>query len=137
MNALVSLLGMVAGATAAIWIDREYTAQYGQRIKISDTNTLTITPGAMASAALALGAAFLPGGSRVVAFAAGLAGGGLVYEGAKLAEDQVLPLLGSPKTVPSTSLSSAAAVPAMSAGFRRGIPSWQTRQTLRHFGRAA
>jgi hypothetical protein len=137
MNALVSLLGMIAGATAAIWLDREYTGEYGQKIKISDTNTLTITPGAMASAALALGAAFMPGSSKIVAFFGGLAGGGLVYEGAKLAEDQVLPLLGSPKTVPSTSISTTAPVPAMAAGFRRGIPTWQTRQALRHFGQAA
>jgi hypothetical protein len=127
---------MILGATAAIWIDREYTAEYGQKIKISDTNTLTITPGAMASAALALGAAFLPGMGKWSALLAGFAGGGVVYEGAKLAEDQILPLLGSPKTVPSTSVTSAAPVAAMAAGFR-GVPNWQTRHNLRHFGRAA
>src|SRR5215470_16545935 len=118
MLSAASLLGMIAGATAAIYIDREYTAQYGTKVKLSDTNTLTITPGLMGSAALALGAMFLPGGKAWVAALVGVAGGGLVYEGAKLAEDQILPLLGSPKTVPSTSaLNAGAAVPAMAAGY--------------------
>jgi len=125
---------MIAGATAAIWVDREYTAQYGAKVKLSDTNTLTITPGLMGSAALALGAMFLPMGG-FGAFAAGFAGGGLVYEGAKLAEDQILPLLGSPKTVPSTNaMNSGAPVAAMSAG---RVPGWQVRQNLRHFRAAA
>lgn len=135
-SALASLAAMIAGGAAAIYVDREYGAEYSQKIKLSDTNTLTITPGAMGAAALLVGLAFVPGSSPMLkGVVAGLAGGAAVYEGANLVEDQIFPLLGMPKnSVTGPQLPQAAA--AQTAGYLRGVPRWQTSAALRSLGRA-
>lgn len=133
---LASLAAQIAGGAAAIYVDREYGAEYSQKIKLSDTNTLTITPGAMGAAALLLGLAFVPGsaGPMLKSVLAGLAGGALVYEGANLVEDQVFPLLGMPKnSVTGPQIPAGAA--ATTAGRLRGVPRWQTSAALRSLGR--
>lgn len=134
-STLASLAAMIAGGAGAIYVDREYGAEYSQKIKLSDTNTLTITPGAMGAAALLVGLAFVPGGSTTFkAVLAGLAGGALVYEGANLVEDQVFPLLGMPKnSVTGPQLPAA----QQTAGYLRGVPRWQTNAALRSLGRVS
>lgn len=89
MNVLATLGSQVAGAAAAIYVDRNFP-EYEQQI-----GSFTVTPGLIAGVVLAVGAATV--GSKLPASARGVianaAGGMLVYEGAKLAEDKVLPLL--------------------------------------------
>lgn len=138
-SSFASLAAMIAGGAAAIYVDREYGAEYSQKIKLSDTNTLTITPGAMGAAALLVGLAFVPGSSPMLkSVLTGLAGGAAVYEGANLVEDQLFPLLGMPKqsvTGPQIPANSTQA-PMMAAGqFPRGVPRWQTNAALRSLGR--
>lgn len=134
---VASLAAQIAGGAAAIYVDREYGAEYSQKIKLSDTNTLVITPGAMGAAALLVGLAFVPGSSNAMlkSVLAGLAGGALVYEGANLVEDQVFPLLGMPKSS-LTGPQIPAGTPA-TAGRLRGVPRWQTKAALRSLGRTA
>ena len=134
-NALASLAAMIAGGAAAIYVDREYGAEYSQKIKLSDTNTLTITPGAMGAAALLVGLAFVPGSRPMLkGVVAGLAGGAAVYEGANLVEDQLFPLLGMPKNaVTGPQIPPAAPV---ARHFPRGVPRWQTSAALRSLGPA-
>lgn len=136
-SSLASLAAMIAGAAAAIYVDREYGAEYSQKIKLSDTNTLTVTPGAMGAAALLVGLAFVPGSSNAMlrGVLTGLAGGAAVYEGANLVEDQVFPLLGMPKNAVTGPQIAPAGTPA-AAGRLRGVPRWQTSAALRSLGRA-
>lgn len=131
---LASLVAPIAGGALAIYVDREFGAEYSQKIKLSDTNTLVITPGAMGAAALLVGLAFVPGSSSAMlkSALAGLASGALVYEGANLVEDQLFPLLGMPKNA----VTGPQIPPATVAGRLRGVPRWQTNAALRAMGRA-
>lgn len=134
-SALASLLAPIAGGAAAIYIDREFGAEYSQKIKLSDTNTLTITPGAMGAAALLVGLAFVPGSGMLKPALAGIAAGMAVYEGANLIEDQVFPLLGMPKNAVT---GPQIPPPAQAtAGRLRGVPRWQTNASLRALGRVS
>lgn len=87
MNLLPKLLTNIAGGAGAAALDR-YKPEWTQHV-----GGVAITPGAMAGVGVALALALklpIPGKEIL----AELAGGALVVEGVKLAEDQVLPMLG-------------------------------------------
>lgn len=103
---IATLLTQVAGGAGAAALDRykpEWTYHVGGTVSgwgaAGDPSGVSITPGLMASVGLAALLAFLPGkitgdqskGWKL--FAANLAGGGLVVEGVKLAEQKVVPYI--------------------------------------------
>ena len=99
MDLLGTLATQIAGGAAASYADREFP-QYAQKIPGTD---VTVSVGALASLGVAVGLAILPGktsSSMWKQVLANMAGGGLVYEGTKLAEQQLLPMLSSSQPTP-------------------------------------
>lgn len=91
-NVFAQLALMTAGAAGAIALDQSMP-QYAQNL-----GGVRVEPGAMLGAALTVGLALMPKGGNgtgknIRAGVASLAGGMLVYEGSKLAEAYVLPMI--------------------------------------------
>jgi hypothetical protein len=122
VNLFTQLALQVAGGAAASYADREWGPAHNQHFDIGTTR-IEITVGAMGAIAgallLALGVP-LPG--RVVL--ANLVGGALVYEGTKLAETKLLPLLEG-TTAPQPPVLNAPAVQGYGAfGYGNPYPSY-------------
>lgn len=88
-------LGLAGGASAAVF-DRVAPREWTQTIGADPAKPgsgVTVTPGAIASGVIALGAmVFGKGGTAAKVFGS-LATGGLVYEGVKAADQSLLPQL--------------------------------------------
>lgn len=132
MNIFASIATQVVGGAAASYLDQtkpEWTQHVGG---------VAITPGAIAAAGVMLGLAFLPGGSGATAPAwklvlANLAGGAFVYEGVKLANEQILPMLQGHTAAlqypPGTVLPNGQVVqgmPYVGAAPQLGYPGWRS-----------
>jgi hypothetical protein len=138
---LLPALGLqITGGAGAAMLDRakpDWTYHVGGA---ADPNSVAITPGAMGAAALALLLALSGGGTSKVKLALGnLAGGALVYEGVKLAEQQVIPRIEaymSPTAAPQVPAGTAPATHGLPWGQRPLYPH-EVAQTLRQYGRAA
>lgn len=141
MKLLPTLLSQITGGVAASYVDRakpEWTRHVAG---------IAISPGAIASIGTAIALALLPGsiaGSTVKSVLANMAGGGLVYEGVKLAEAEILPRL--PAGFPgSTALPAGASPMMMTAGagamfpyaYRPMATDYELQQALARYRRAA
>lgn len=171
MDLIPQLLTQIAGGAGASALDKmkpEWVLNVGGTktgFGVEGTpDGIAITPGAMASIALAALLAFMPGKAMGPAaptwkvLLANLAGGGLVYEGVKLAEQEIIPrietAMGKPlgPAAPPALMYGVNGVPGygFSAPFRampyvghlpeqaqRGYTQYEIQQGLAQFNRAA
>jgi hypothetical protein len=89
----LAVLGLIGGGAAKM-LDR-HVEQPSYDLKVSETRTIKLMPGAIASVALATGLALLPG-SNATGVRAGLAAmslGGVAVEGTDIFKDHVFPAL--------------------------------------------
>lgn len=150
MGLLPSLLTQIVGGAGASAVDRYYP-NLTWRVGASPTDPgVSITPGAMAAVGTAVVLAVLPGkasASMAKLFFANLAGGALVYEGVKLAEDQILPRLegrpvgmsalpgGAPGTLPPATQGVGAHL--YPYAYRPTATDYEIQNALAHYRRAA
>jgi hypothetical protein len=146
MNLLAQLATQIAGGASAAALDRA-KPEWTRHVGASATSAgVAITPGAMAAVGLALVLALLPGsaGSATAPMwkkiAANLAGGGLVYEGVKIAELEVLPRI---QTAPAPPQIAPTPLPAATHGvgnlpyYGHTITDYELAQALGSYRRAA
>jgi hypothetical protein len=148
MNLIPMLITQIAGGAGASTIDRmkpEWTLNVGGKttgfgMPDPDPASVQIAPGALASIALAAVVAFLPGAKGATAptwklILANLAGGGLVYEGVKIAETEIIPRIQGtqPQTVPGMQTPVNQGMPAMRAGGGYGLYAMRAANPYSHY----
>jgi hypothetical protein len=124
----MNLAGMfalgLAGSGLAKLADRNLD-RFSYNLKVSDTRTVKITPGAMLTAATLLGAwAAGPGTGRVVLASLGIGGGAI--EGGEALAVHVLPMIdGKPAATVGACLPGVGGAPALGAAHHGQAPQAQ------------
>jgi hypothetical protein len=142
------LMTQIAGGAGASTLDRmkpEWTLNVGGKqtgfgMPDPDPASVQIAPGALAAVALAAVVAFLPGGTGKSAptwklVLANLAGGGIVYEGVKIAETEIIPRVQGtqPQTAPGMPPGATQGMPAMRAGGGFGLYAMRAANPYSHY----
>lgn len=146
MDLIPMLLTQIAGGAGASTLDRmkpEWTLNVGGKttgfgMPDPDPASVQIPPGAIGAVALAALVAFMPGGKGASAptwklILANLAGGGLVYEGVKLAETEIIPRVQGaqqPALPPGTQ---GGYMPAMRANGGAGLYAMRAANPYSHY----
>lgn len=145
LDLIPMLITQIAGGAGASTLDRmkpEWTLNVGGKqtgfgMPDPDPASVQVSPGALAALGLTALVAFLPGGKGKDAptwklILANLAGGGLVYEGVKLAETEILPRFqGASPTPPLPP--GVNGMPAMRAGGGFGLYALRASNPYSHY----